>query len=871
MYRNKAQIDWFETVFYHDYTFIVAALLSLLVINPRPRRSDIWEAYNASQSFLGVMYGVRESGPSSFRLGRVLWLFWQFFKWAAAFLYIMPANGLPIFGNITVAVLMLTRGIGAWDNFLRVFLLPIAPASATDLKNLIPTMEVQYRIFFYVAACILIVAAGRMFLKLVRDFASVRRESWVRDLFIGLSFIVLIILLEAPYWKMDVRTPYNFFIVATLFVCFLFVGLLSHFGGVGISLALARRRRGIMTLIGGALIVTLLGNAVILLGFGVNWNNNWTQYEWGPMTEKQIMTTGWAAGTETIKYRPLSTIPSGNVTLTLSHVRQWDQEAALTKMKNQIGVNWMRLADSDIIYYRGREYWVAPTTILYPSVDWISRRLIYTHTSKILTIDSNSGEFVPVTQAFGVKNEPLIYYGEGFREHVYVNVKGFREIEDATYRRDPDYVLSGWQRVLWFLTEGQFGYAFAPPQDNISMLYKRDINERVKNILVYGLAIDDDSYLVSDGDTVYYAVQVYIDYPLQTGFAASRYKRFLAVILVNVEDGRLQGCIMGEPDGFLVDFYRSYYPQWGTPPAWLVSQLRYPEELLGGHGGPGQLDVDFVYHVSDAFVWRSGSDFYERPKATALHYILMTSDQDLRYIGVQLVEYKASPGRNLAGLYAAYGGKQLGEISLYKISNTTSTQLIGPSAALQALETDDYVRTQLTLLTNRRLGNILLYSIGGRLYYFIPVYIVTQETNAVITKIAFMVIIDAISGAKVAAGENAATAYYALAGARPDIETGLDVRTKKLLQIVQNKGYKTTSAIKISANAEIEIGRSNYVLDGQWDQTRMLIDNFVSEYAVKATTKEIFTWNSDPNTLSLGCLISEGGIVKLYYVSIRVR
>ena len=98
----------------------------------------------------------------------------------------------------------------------------------------------------------------------------------------------------------------------------------------------------------------------------------------------------------------------------------------------------MKLADSDIVYYQSKEYWVAPTTILYPSTDWISRRLIYTHTSKVLSIDSHTGDFLPVTEAFGVKTEPLIYYGEGFRERVYVNVKGFREIEEVSYRGEPD-------------------------------------------------------------------------------------------------------------------------------------------------------------------------------------------------------------------------------------------------------------------------------------------------------------------------------------------------------------------------------------------------------------------------------------------------
>jgi uncharacterized membrane protein (UPF0182 family) len=408
---------------------------------------------------------------------------------------------------------MLMKGIGSWDQLFRVFTLPIMPVSGTELKMLIPTMEVQYRLFFYVAGSILTIAAVRMFLKFIRDFSSVRRTSWVRDLFIGFSFVALIVLLQAPYWSMDVRTPYEYFITATIFVSFLFVGLLFHFGGIRTSVALGTRRRTVLTIVGAILLVILLGNTVIVLGFNVNWNNNWTQYEWRPTTEKQIMVTSWAAGTDAIEYQPLSAVPSGNVTLTLSHVRQWDQEAANTKMKNQIGVNWMQLSHSDIVYYQGREFWVAPTTILYPSTDWISRRLIYTHTSKVLTIDSHSGDFVPVTEAFGIKSEPLIYYGEAFSERVYVNVKGFNEIEGVSYRGDPDYVLSGWQRSLWFISDGQLGFAFSPPQDSISMLYKRDISQRVQDILISGLTIDGDSYLVSDGQALYYAVQVYVDRP----------------------------------------------------------------------------------------------------------------------------------------------------------------------------------------------------------------------------------------------------------------------------------------------------------------------------------------------------------------------
>jgi len=766
---------------------------------------------------------------------------------------------------------MAARGGGDWSRLLRVLMLPLVPASGAELIALTPIMEVQYRLFFYVTSALAIMLALRMFLKFVRDFATLRRESWLRDIFVGLALIVLIVLLEAPYWTMDVRTPYEYVIVTALVVCFLFVGVAFQVRGVGTTLALARRRRMLVTVSGVLLLLVLVGNALIVVGFSINWNNNWVEYEWRPLTEKRITVTRWAAGIDPIRYQPLSAIPAGNVSRTLSVVRQWDQEAAITKMKNQIGVNWMKLADSDIIYYGGREYWVAPTTLLYPSSDWISRRLIYTHAAKIICLDSHSGEFVPVKSVFGLKTEPAIYYGEGFKETVYVQVRGFKEVEETSYSRDADYALSGWQRMLWFLSEGQLGFAFSPPQDEMKMLYKRDILTRVRGVLIYGLDLDDDVYLVSDGQSVYYAAQVLIEYPLQSGFSASTYQRLFGFVLVNVEDGRMYGYVVAKPDGFLVDFYREYYPNWKSPPSWLIPQLRYSEQLLGMHAGAGQLDVDFRFHVTDPFVWRAGSAFYERPPATLVHYILLLSEEEVRFVGIQLVEFKASPGKNLAGLYAAYGGPNLGDIALYGVGNVTMAQLIGPSAALQALETDDYVRTQLTLLTNRRLGNILLYSIAGKLYYFIPVYIVTQEAAAVITKMAFIVVIDALTGAKVATGSDANQAYYSLVGAKPPVVTGYETRLQNVRTFLEIKKLPLINVTKVTANAEIEVSKVTYLDETQWQQTTRTIDSFLREYVSKTGATEIYTWSQDPNSISLGVLVLQSGIVKLYYMTIRLR
>jgi len=870
MYWEKAGIDWFGTVFYHNYTFLLAAVFALLVLNPIPVRSDLYEAWKAVRLISTVTPEIPEEAPPSLspKTKKAIWGLWQILKWTVAFSIFVTLNGIPFLGKVTPVFCMELSGIGDWALVSRIFLLPIVPASGSELKYLMPTMEVQYRLLYLVSASFLVIIGVRMAAKMVRHFIMAERNIWVRVLFIILTCIDIGIILGAPYWRMDATTPFEYIICLVLLAAFTFTSFYSHFIGFGGNLSFARRRRIFFMTIALAFIAVLLGNVGIIVFYRLNWNNNWIAYEWEPLTEKQIVVTRWAAGIEGIGSHLISDVPTGNVTKILSLVRQWDQTAALTKMKNQIGVNWMTLRSADIIYIGGREYWAAPTTLEYPSRDWISTHLIYTHTSKIIVIDSHSGEFVPVTEAFGVKEEPLIYYGEGFTNNVYTNVKGFNEIGNVSYSGKPDYVLSGWQRILWFLLEGQIGFALMPPQESISMLYNRDVFQRVRDILIYGLKVDPDAYLVSDGNRIYYAVQVYIDYPMHSGFSASPYLRFFAVVLVDVEDGSLHGYVVGKPDGFLVDFYRKYYSNWGEPPEWLIPQLRYPEALLGMHNLPGQLDIDFLYHVSDPFIWRSGSEFYERPGATEVLYVLMTVGNQPYFIGLQLVEFRASPGRNLAGLYIAYGGSQLSRIELYKVPNAT-TQFIGPSAALQAFETDDYVRTQLTLLTNRRFGNILLYSIGNRLYYFIPVYIEAEIANAVITKMAFIGIIDAATGTKVATGVDAADAYYALTGIAIQ-GIGAEERLRKVLAIFEENGCSVIEPTKIDGDVWIQVNNITYLNEEQWNQTKSAVKGFIQNY-VQKYGNEVYQWSDESGIVNFGVLISDKGIVKLYYISMRYR
>jgi len=868
MYASKAGLHWFAINFYHNNTFILAAVLALLFVNPIPRRSHLFEALSALGGAFARIRGEGEVvslGPS-----RVLWLIWQVIKWAVAFSIIATSNGMPGFGNLTIVITMLQNGSGDWNQVFRIFQLPLIPVSGTELVALMPTMEVQYRLIYDIVGAVALVVVLRLILMLVRDFARLKTNAWMRDLFTILAVVVLVIIVGAPYWVMNIATPNNYLIALIVFASFIVIALSFQFGVVRRTIGMARRKRWLVYLLALFLFATLAVNLGFVVGYSLNWNNNWTDYEWKPMTMKEIQVTRWAAGLEKVVTEPLSDLPAGNTSMIVSLVRQWDHDASYTKMKNQIGVNWMRLSESHIIYLNGHEYWTAPTTINYPADDWISHHLIYTHASRIIVIDSHSGEYVTVQQAFGVKNEPSIYYGEELWDDVYVRVRGFEEIGNASYAGDPDYVLSGWQRMLWFLIrEGQVGFAFSPPQDEIMMLHSRDVQRRVQNILIEGLTTDRASYLVTDGNRIYYAVQVYSNYPIHSGFSGSNYLRFFGIVLVDIEDGRMYPYMIAEPDGFLMDFYRDYYPSWKSPPDWLISQLRYPEDLLGTHDIPGQLDVDFKYHVNDPFVWRSGSDFYERPEATEVLYILVTSGNRADFVGLQLVEYEASPGRNLAGLFIAFGSDQLGKVYLYRISNST-TQLIGPSAALQALETDDYVRQQLTLLPNYRLGNILLYLIGNRLYYFIPVYINTEVANAVITKMAFVTVVDATTGAKVAVGADSFEAYYAISGETPT-KLGDAEREKKLKDLFTDNGFVLVSPAKISANVEIQVASATYLDEAQWPAVSATVNDFLANYCQKYAVTEVYYWIGADGGLNFGVLVPVDGVVRLYYITVQIR
>jgi uncharacterized membrane protein (UPF0182 family) len=889
VYSLKAGLNWFQIVFYHDYTFIAAALFSLLLINPVVGHSDFWRLVS---TFLRGSLMVRRpreyegEAPTyePMRLpkpGKWLWFLWQVIKWSAGFVYFVLAGGLIYLGNVMNPIMMMTMGLGDWSKVFRVFSLPLFPASGTELVSLMPTMEIQYRVVYIVILSLLAIVAIRTLLRLLANLGIRTSDVWLRNFMVFLIAIFLSFIMGAPYWSMNVSTPYVYGALWTILAgAVLGWGYLRVTGKKVFESPSSRR-----TIFKGLAVVVSIG-LVIQLGalvfFYANWNNNYLSYEWNPQIQKEITVTRWAAGVGNIQPGSLLNLPTSNATTTLALVRQWDQQAAAVTMTKEIGAyNWMTLASSEIVFLNNKEYWVAPTSTLYPSTDWISEHLIYTHTSQVMVINTYSGQEVPVEQSFNVSSEPPIYYGEeplngepgGFSQNVYIHVPGYDEIQNSSYQGQPDYVLTGWQKALWFtFAEGQLGFAFSSQYQSIDMLFNRDVFSRVQSILIPGLVEDPAAYLSTDGSNLYYTVQLYIDYPMQSGFAVSPYLRFFGVVLVNVADGSMQGYTVSNLVGtnssdFLTTFYQKYYPTWGPPPSWLVPQLRYPEALLGSsETGPGQLDYDFLFHVNDPFVWRSGTQFYERPANTSVQYIPWAIGNETYFVGMQLVNFENSASENLAAMYIAYGGTRLGQIEVYQ-NPSPSTTFIGPTAAEQALQTNGQVRTQLTLLPNYRIGSYLLYSIGGQLTYFVAVY-TNPGTSGVVTQLPFITAISPVTG-NVSLGAAADTAYYNLAGAvsTPTVSNIL-VLLSNVASLITTDGYSLVNATSLNPTVLINRGTFSFSLLGL-NATFDQVSNFLSTYGPGNLGNAVYMWNDTVQDYNIGVLKSGGaGVTQLYYVTI---
>ena len=541
----------------------------------------------------------------------------------------------------------------------------------------------------------------------------------------------------------------------------------------------------------GSLAIIILVPVMMSIGPMITISNTsvYSEYEWDRRINREISWTRASAGLDMFEDRPienftLSSSPE-NDTQMINQIRQFDQDFAVQSLAAKIGTTFEGLADSDIVYLNGTEYWVAPKTIRLSqfSGDPVKTNTeLYDHVEGFLAMDTSTGELVNVTSIFNIDEDYPIFFGESESER-FLETQGFIgglgafdssillgtdwrggiPNNNYEYDGDPDGSLTGLNAFWYSVGLGLWGYVFQ--EGAHEYLINRNVKNRVQSILLPQLKIDGDPYLVFDSQNkkMYYAVSIYTSISIGS-YSKSPILRFLGVCLVDATNGEmvfyenpnLDELAAVDPLYDIWEYYRNIY-KWSVvedDAPWLKNQLRYPEDLF-----EQQLRANYRYHVKDLKTWKRGDDFHERPENGDLFYIETDLGDGIEFVGLDLVEYRGTEARTLAGMYVIRHGDNFGEALFYHTRNTTEN-LIGPKTARDTYQTE--ATQEISLIAGARMGNTLLYPLGGSVYYYIPTY----STVGGLQQLKLAGFVEAFTR-QVGYGSNADDAYEALGNFGP--------------------------------------------------------------------------------------------------------
>ncbi|NVM55257.1 MAG: UPF0182 family protein [Candidatus Helarchaeota archaeon] len=561
-------------------------------------------------------------------------------------------------------------------------------------------------------------------------------------------------------------------VVLPIIICFfasLVIGSIFYIAGV-INPSRYRGERYYKPLIALAIIALIILPASFFIVAGVKSlyrEANWNQWTWDTKLSTQIETTRTAAGLNNFTKLTTQQLLDNQSTWgtkdedIIPHIRTFDYQASRLKMVNKIGTNWEELADSDIHYIDGSEYWIAPRTIRSSGaldLDWVQDHLIYTHSRGFVALNPVTGDHIPLSSyetTFGVPYNSSIYFGElPDNGYTILNETRYHEIEKITYQGAPDISLKGFLN-WWYIDEWGFKTG-----NETHYLIKRNINDRIGGILLPHMVIGDDPYLVFDKNNskMYYCVDIILDIPSFSRYMEADIVRWLGVVLVDTALGTMNFYLYNNSYADLpYDFLQIYIDMynWEEMPDWLVPQLKYPEILI-----EYQLEIDYTYHVTDSDTWRSGEDFFERPSATDYHHIIYDVGYGPTYVGASIVEFSEATIGNLVGFYIVENGGNssfLGRVTFYRNGTLGQTEMIGLNVATSAYSQKD--ANFLELLSVPRFGNFLIYPLANSLYYVIPVYETTGEGIETLMRVA---LVNAFDPGTMGIGNNITHAYNSL-------------------------------------------------------------------------------------------------------------
>lgn len=621
--------------------------------------------------------------------------------------------------------------------------------------------------------------------------------------------------------------------------------------------------------------------------------------EWkGPFVVQEVAVNRYLAQLDEIQVVPYdfslqkfssSQIPSilSRENGVLKKIRLWDWDAAFTKLKPQIGlIPYVDFEDSDILRFNGSLYWSAsmkptlPTTVEVGNV-WYNEHLVYTHVPDgFLVLNTHTGEIVDSRTFFGQRR---IYYGEaGLFEEVWAAYPVGRQTSDE---------------VTGYAYEGAGGINISPPLSwifdptfllsypdrTIHVLRYRDVFDRISLQFPFFQYIFKrefvDMFPVTDGKNTYWLMPLIINLDTEHVPWSNRdsFVRFFGYALIDVFTGKFQLLALG--DDFFTKLLLSLYgqqPYISTEiPEWLRTQTRYPQELF-----QTRVERFNFYHVLDPAIFIQANEFYEIPKGLQTYYVIAEPPkfESPEFVGLLSLQLRGSPGQNLAGYMVVRNDfPTFGEMVFYRIPVGSEIKMLGPTAALQALERDPDFRRLRTLLSQPeppRIGENILYRIVDHDVYFIPVY--TAPAGGVVAQLGTIAVVGALytGQPQVGIGLTADEAFRAyllrLAGEEvppPKPEKDVEQRENALFELFKkfNVGIRKPEAL--APVLTFREGHAKYVSEKEFDAARIIVEQFISEWITGRGGSSVLYWK-EGNSANFGIVINLNGITELHYVRI---
>lgn len=214
-----------------------------------------------------------------------------------------------------------------------------------------------------------------------------------------------------------------------------------------------------------------------------------------------------------------------------------------------------------------------------------------------------------------------------------------------------------------------------------------------------------------------------------------------------------------------------------------------------------------------------------------------------------------------------------------RVSLESETKLLGPTGTREALEKNAEFATLRTLLRTPRIGDNILYRVGEHDVYFIPVY--TAGAGGVVTELGIVACVGARFTGEyyVGLGDTAEEAYrdYLAAVAKielpiPEVPTepeeDAEERIANVLNIFEKANVTLMTPEALNPTVSYNEGIRDYVSIDQWNQTRHLVEDFISDWAIK--TDKILMWQEGSN-INFGVLVNINGITELHYITVTLE